>query len=251
MVSKDADKTTFYNNGKSNVKLLTANTFLENNIIFNLEDISKVPNNSTYTSKKGDIVSNSIISGKSYIGDVADPKDHFEINLTIPAGYYPVDIPLTKTFTNIVPQIEANGATAEYIVAGYKAYDEDGNLIVGTMASNSISGATEISMIKGDGYANGTGNLITLIESEGQPESTIPYIKIDGSGSVSASYDIPDGYHSGDSVVGAVTSSNTATKYYTFNKATYTNEISNNELKFKVENAGYAVAEDIVASCVV
>ena len=74
-------------------------------------------------------ITNSITGAAS--GDES-AKDKITVSITVPEGYYKAHT-YSKEFENILP--DTLGATeASYLVSGYKAYDQKGNVVVGTLA---------------------------------------------------------------------------------------------------------------------
>ena len=169
-------------------------------------------------------VTNSVIGGVSNINGTADGIDKFKVTVNIPAGYYN-GISLEKTFEDILPGMTYN-APAEYILNGHTAYNDQGKAITGTMPNNEgLDLANKITMTKGNGSVSASSTFITLTDagSTAPTDAASYYIKVDGSGSMTASYDIPKGYFPGDTTVtGKATSSNIATKYYKMNTAVTT-----------------------------
>lgn len=166
-------------------------------------------------------VTNAIIGGQSNVNGTADGVDSFKVTVRIPAGYYN-DTLLDKTFPDILPGMTYN-APADYILNGHTAYNDQGEAVTGIMPNNEhMALENQITMTKGDGSVSASSTFITLTDagSIAPTDASSYYIKVDGSGSVNASYQIPLGYHPGDTIVtGAATSSNTATKYYKMNTA--------------------------------
>lgn len=169
-------------------------------------------------------VTNSVIGGVSNVKGDATGIDTFTVSVNIPAGYYN-GISLSKTFDNILPNFTTN-APVEYILNGQTAYDDQGRKLTGTMPNNeNIDLANKITMTKGNGSVNASSTFITLTDagSTAPTDASSYYIKVDGSGSMTASYEIPFGYYpEGKIVSGAATSSKTATKYYKMNTAVTT-----------------------------
>lgn len=169
-------------------------------------------------------VDNSIIGGVSNIDGSATGVDKFTVSVNIPAGYYN-KTELSKTFENILPNF-ADNTKVEFILNGQTAYDDQGRALVGTMPDNTGRDLTnKITMNKGNGSVSASSTFITLTDagSTAPTDASSYYIKVDGSGSVNASYKIPLGYYPGTTTVtGAATSSNTATKYYKMNTAVTT-----------------------------
>ena len=88
--------------------------------------------------------------------------DSVTVTVTIPAGYYENPTTLTYTAEDVLPPIDPD-ASAEYILLGYKAYDETGATITGTMPNNGDSSLV-VSNNAGTltipaGYYNGEGQV--------------------------------------------------------------------------------------------
>ena len=169
-------------------------------------------------------VTNSVIGGVSNIDGSATGVDKFTVSVNIPAGYYN-GISLEKTFENILPNFTTD-TPVEFILNGQTAYDDQGKKLTGTMPNNSGRDlANKITMTKGNGSVSASSTFITLTDagSTAPTDASSYYIKVDGSGSMTASYQIPLGYYPGTTTVtGAATSSKTATKYYKMNTAATT-----------------------------
>ena len=169
-------------------------------------------------------VNNDIIGGQSNVNGTADGVDSFKVTVRIPTGYHKETV-LTKTFTDILPSITHN-PPADFILNGHTAYNDQGKAITGTMPDNTNMALTnQITMSKGNGSVSASSTFITLTDagSSAPTDASSYYIKVDVSCSMTASYQIPLGYHPGTTTVtGAATSSNTATKYYTMNTAVTT-----------------------------
>ena len=72
---------------------------------------------------------------KNYIGESAEdksPVDKIDIQLSIPEGYYS-EGNKTLTFEGIIPDFNGGEALSDQILTGYQAYDENGNIVTGSM----------------------------------------------------------------------------------------------------------------------
>ena len=72
---------------------------------------------------------------KNYIGESAEdksPVDKIDIQLSIPEGYYS-EGNKTLTFEGIIPDFDGGKALSDQILTGYQAYDENGNIVTGSM----------------------------------------------------------------------------------------------------------------------
>lgn len=88
--------------------------------------------------------------------------DSVTVTVTIPAGYYETATTLTYTAQDVLPPIDPD-ASADYILLGYKAYDENGATITGTMP-NAGDSSLVVSNDAGtltipEGYYNGEGQV--------------------------------------------------------------------------------------------
>ena len=133
-------------------------------------------------------VTNSVIGGVSNIKGDATGIDTFTVSVNIPAGYYN-NISLSKTFDNILPNFTENAAV-EFILNGQTAYDDQGRKLTGTMPDNTHRDlANKITMTKGNGSVSASSTFITLTDagSTAPTDASSYYIKVDGSGSMTAS----------------------------------------------------------------
>lgn len=91
--------------------------------------------------------------------------DDVDVTVTVPAGYYADATQFTYEAKNILPATDPD-ATVSQILDGFQAYDEEGNLIEGTMPNHS-NGAVNIpagdadgEVLIPEGYYNGSGNAV-------------------------------------------------------------------------------------------
>lgn len=103
-------------------------------------------------------LTNSIINGTAYEEDTGDYAWRTTVN--IPAGYHNATT-LTKDFSTILPAPDTP-ATASQILIGYQVYNNEGQLVTGTMANNTYSNTlndTRTSVTIPAGYHDGTGTV--------------------------------------------------------------------------------------------
>ena len=91
--------------------------------------------------------------------------DDVDVTVTVPAGYYADATQFTYKAENILPATDPD-AVASQILDGFQAYDEEGNLLEGTMPNHS-NGAVNIpagdeygKVVIPEGYYNGSGNAV-------------------------------------------------------------------------------------------
>lgn len=106
-------------------------------------------------------ITNSIINGASNVKSEGTSIDSFTVTVDVPSGYH-TSQQLSKTFSNILPELESD-ATATMILNGYEAYNDQGGLIHGTMPNN---GSVTQTLTKSKtsytiplGYHDGTGTV--------------------------------------------------------------------------------------------
>lgn len=84
-----------------------------------------------------------------------------EASITIPAGYYNTTT-LSKVLSTVLPA-PASAITISQMLAGYQAYDNEGQLLSGTMTNRASWGATldqtTTSVTIPEGYHNGSGTV--------------------------------------------------------------------------------------------
>lgn len=63
--------------------------------------------------------------------------DGIELHITLPEGYYNAQNDITYKIDNVIPDFTGTDvpAPASYILSTYKAYDQDGHVLTGTMAN--------------------------------------------------------------------------------------------------------------------
>lgn len=81
------------------------------------------------------ITEDNIEGSTSLIVGEDESKDNFKVTLNIPAGYYDKTT-IEKDFSDLLPALD-NDATADFILYGKTAYDENGAVIYGSMTNNS------------------------------------------------------------------------------------------------------------------
>lgn len=132
-------------------------------------------------------LTNSIVSGSAY---VAEKGDQMTVTVSIPAGYHKA-VTLTKDFTNLLPDFDANEATSDEILFGEKAYDENGKVVTGTMPNNGAAGTNLAA--DGDsytipaGYHNGEGTVTANLTKTSRTAGDTSLSLTAGAGSVAAS----------------------------------------------------------------
>lgn len=129
-------------------------------------------------------ITNSIINGATNVKQSGTSIDSFTVTMTIPEGYHE-ETSLSKTFTNILPEI-ATDATAIHILNGYSAYNDQGVYVTGTMTNNgkitkTLTDTTTSTTIPA-GYHDGTGTV-----SHATVSVPIPSITVSSSGLITAS----------------------------------------------------------------
>ena len=186
--------------GIADQTLLTSGKYLDRNIVIKKMASVNGQTQATWTS-----VNN--------INGTTTGVDEVTVKVTLPAGYYAGQT-IEHKFTDLLPDLNVD-ATASYILNGMKAYTDTGAMVLGSMPDYSTLETDNISMTAGAGSASAKGSSITLTAQSTKPTSGA-YIEVQGSGTVSASYTIAQGYYNGTKLSGSASSS-TATKYYTMN----------------------------------
>ena len=127
-------------------------------------------------------VSNAIINGAAELEDTNDYA--FEVEVSIPEGYHEATT-LTKSFSSILPAPDT--AIAEnQMLAGYQAYNGDGQLLTGSMVNNGTWSRTldqtTTSVTIPAGYHSGSGTV-----SHATVNIPDPTITVSASGLITAS----------------------------------------------------------------
>lgn len=129
-------------------------------------------------------ITDSIINGASNVQETGESIDSFTVNVSIPEGYH-AEQTLTKTFTNILPELQSD-ATDTMILNGYEAYSDQGARITGSMTNNgSVTqtlNANTTSYTIPKGYHDGTGKV-----SHATVDVPDPTISVNASGLITAS----------------------------------------------------------------
>ncbi len=126
-------------------------------------------------------LTNSIINGTAY--EEASGDYAWRTTVSIPAGYHSA-VTLTKDFSTILPAPDTP-ATASQILIGYEVYNNEGELVTGTMPNNSYSATltdSTTSVTIPEGYHNGTGTV-----SHTTVNIPDPTITVDSTGLITAS----------------------------------------------------------------
>lgn len=174
------------------------------------------------------------LTNTTYWETTSEVRDKIDVKVTIPAGFY-AGHNFTATLEDILPNLTVDAGSPD-IKAGSTAYDDQGRAIVGTMpVINDPDG--NITMTAGSGSVSATnGRNVPLGTAANSAPASVPYIKVSGSGQVSASYTVASGYHVGGTVTGAATSSNGKDLYYPVETATFSSSQTANTSGFTVES---------------
>lgn len=108
------------------------------------------------------VTEDNITAATEHLSGDGTKKDSLTVNIDIPAGYYEKTV-ISKNFTDLLQDID-DDAAAEHILYGMQAYDENGNLLQGTMSNHSAD--KPVVEKKGVGSTSISGTAVELSDND-------------------------------------------------------------------------------------
>lgn len=140
-------------------------------------------------------------------------KDTFNVSLEIPAGYYEKQT-ITRDFTDLLPNLDVD-AYDETILAGSKAYDDKGNVILGTMTNYGDADASMEATGSSSTITTGSNIVTKAVNTKDESEKVYGLaVTARGTVNVAATIDGP-GFYEGSTSNPEAFTSDSKTEYIT------------------------------------